>query len=85
MSEEEKLAFLLMVFYLLEQRRQATIQRLISYALALINRHTFEQGWRQEFSDGWADSSDEVAKIWRSGYYKCQKSPKNRLSSSDGG
>ena len=32
MSEEEKLAFLLMVFYLLEQRRQATSQRLILYA-----------------------------------------------------
>ena len=52
MSEEEKLAFLLMVFYLLEQRRQATSQRLILYALALINFRTFEQGWRQEFSNG---------------------------------
>ena len=31
------------------------------------------QGWRQEFSDGGADSSDEEAKIWFSGYYKCQK------------
>ena len=25
------------------------------------------QGWRQEFSDGRADSSDEGAKIWFSG------------------
>ena len=32
-----------------------------------------------------ADSSDEEAKIWFSGYYKCQKSPKNRYSPSDGG
>ena len=32
-----------------------------------------------------ADSSDEGAKIWYSGYNKCQKSPKNRFSSSDGG
>ena len=31
------------------------------------------------------DSSDEGAKIWFSGYYKCQKSPKNRVSPSDGG
>ena len=43
------------------------------------------QGWRQEFSDGGADSSDEWTKIWFSGYYKCQKSPKNRFSPSDGG
>ena len=46
---------------------------------------TFDQEWRQEFSDGGADSSDEGAKIWFSGYYKCQKSPKNRYSPSDGG
>ena len=32
-----------------------------------------------------ADSSDEGAKIWFSGYYKCQKSPKKSLSPSDGG
>ena len=68
MSEEEKPAFLLMVFHLLEQRRQATIQRLISYALALIDFRTFEQGWRQKLSNGGADSSYEGAKIWFSGY-----------------
>ena len=38
------------------------------------------QGWRQEFSDGGADSSDEGGKIWFSGYYKRQKSPKKLLS-----
>ena len=43
------------------------------------------QGWRQEFSDGGADSSDEGAKIWFSGYYKCQNLRKNRFSPSDGG
>ena len=43
------------------------------------------QGWRQECSDGGADSSDEEAKIWLSGYYKRHKSPKNRFSLSDGG
>ena len=32
-----------------------------------------------------ADSSYEGAKIWYLGYYKCQKSPKNRVSPSDGG
>ena len=39
-----------------------------------------------------ADSSDEGAKIWISGYYKCQKSPKKSrftfrrgLACSDGG
>ena len=32
-----------------------------------------------------ADSSDEWAKIWFSRYYKCQKSPKNCFSPSDGG
>ena len=31
-----------------------------------------------------ADSSDEGANIWVSGHYKYQKSPKNRLSPSDG-
>ena len=31
-----------------------------------------------------AGSSDEGAKIWFSGQYKYQKSPKNRLSPSDG-
>ena len=38
------------------------------------------QGWRQEISDGGADSSDEGANIWFSGYYKRQKSPKKLLS-----
>ena len=37
------------------------------------------QGWRQKFSGGGTDSSDEGAKIWYSGYYKCQKSPKKSL------
>ena len=37
------------------------------------------QGWRQELSDGGADSYYEGAKIWLSGYYKCQKSPKKLL------
>ena len=37
------------------------------------------QGWHQEFSNGRADSSDKGAKIWLSGYYKCQKSPKKLL------
>ena len=32
-----------------------------------------------------AGSSEEGAKIWSSGYYKCLKSPKNRVSPSDGG
>ena len=32
-----------------------------------------------------ADSSDAEAKIWFSGYYKCQKSKKNCFSPSDGG
>ena len=32
-----------------------------------------------------ADSSDEGAKIWFSGYHKYQKSPKNCFSPSDGG
>ena len=43
------------------------------------------QGWRKDFSDGGADSSDEGAKIWFSGYNKCQKSPKNHVSPSEGG
>lgn len=42
MSEEEKLAFLLMLFYLLEQRRQASIRRIMSYGLALINFRNLE-------------------------------------------
>ena len=37
----------------------------------------FGQGWRQEFPDWGADSSDEGAKILLSGYFKCQKSPTN--------
>ena len=40
------------------------------------SRLSYNQRWRQEFSDGGADSSDEEAKIWFSGHYKCQKSPK---------
>ena len=32
-----------------------------------------------------AESSDEGAKISFLGYYKCQKSPNNRVSPSDGG
>ena len=32
-----------------------------------------------------ADFSNEGAKIRFSGYHECQKSPKSRLSSSDGG
>ena len=32
-----------------------------------------------------ADSFGERAKIWCAGYYKCQKSPKNRFPPSDGG
>ena len=43
------------------------------------------QGWCQEFFRRGADSSDEGAKIWFLGYYKCQKSPKKRFSPSDGG
>ena len=41
--------------------------------------HCQNQGWHQEFSDGRADSSDEGATIWFSGYYKCQKSPEKSL------
>ena len=37
--------------------------------------HSTVQGWRQEFSDRGADSSNEVAKVRLSGYCKCQKSP----------
>ena len=36
-------------------------------------------GVRQEFSERGADSSNEGAKIWLSGYYKGQKSPKKSL------
>ena len=32
-----------------------------------------------------ADFSNEGAKIWLSGYYKCQKSPTHSRSPSDGG
>ena len=42
------------------------------------------RGGARNFPTG-ADSSDEWAKIWFSGYYKCQKSPKNRVSPSDEG
>ena len=38
--------------------------------------YSMYQGWRQEFSDEVADSSDERAKIWFSGYHKCQKTQK---------
>ena len=40
---------------------------------------TLWQGWCQEFSDGRAESSDEGANIWFSGYYECQESPKKSL------
>ena len=36
------------------------------------------RGGARIFRQG-ADSSDEGAKIWFSGYYKCQKSPKKSL------
>ena len=32
-----------------------------------------------------ADSSDEGVTLWFLGYYKCQKTPKNLVSPSDGG
>ena len=41
-------------------------------------------GGARNFPTG-AASSDDGAKIWFSGYYKCQKSPKSRFSPSDGG
>ena len=41
--------------------------------------YSMYQGWRQEFSDDVADSSDERAKIWFSGYHKCQKTQKKSL------
>ena len=34
------------------------------------------RGGARNFPTGWADSSDEGAKIWFLGYYKCPKSPK---------
>ena len=37
---------------------------------------TLRQGWCQEFSFGMAESSDEEANIWFSGYYECQVSRK---------
>ena len=37
--------------------------------------NSHHQGWRQEFSDRGADSTDEGANIRLSGYCKCQKSP----------
>ena len=41
------------------------------------------RGCARNFPTG-ADSSDEGAKIWFSWYYKCQKSPKNCVSPSNG-
>ena len=41
-------------------------------------------GGARNFPTG-AESSDEGAKIWFSGYYEYQKSPKKSLSPSDGG
>ena len=37
------------------------------------------RGGARNFPMEGADSSEEGAKIWFSGYYKCQKSPKNSL------
>ena len=39
------------------------------------------QGWCLEFSDGGlaVDSSDDRAKIWFSGCYKCQEYPRKSL------
>ena len=37
------------------------------------------RGGARNFPTGVADSSDEGAKIWFSGYFKCQKSPKKSL------
>ena len=74
-----------MAFYLLEQRRHATIQRLISYALALINFRTFEQGWCQEFSDGGLTLPMRGLKYGFQGTINAKNIRKNRFSSSEGG
>ena len=42
-----------------------------------------KQGQRQEFPNGEAESPNQGAIIRLSGYYECQKSPKNRFSLSD--
>ena len=50
--------------------------------LKVLDSHTYPpaptafRGSTSNFPTG-ADSSDEGAKIWFSGYYKCHKSPKN--------
>ena len=43
------------------------------------------QGWRQDFSDGGADSSDKEAKIWFQSTINAKNLRKNRYSPSDGG
>ena len=48
----------------------------IGFFFQCLQSGVFHSGWRQEFSDGGADSSDEGAKIRFLGYYKCQKAPK---------
>ena len=45
----------------------------------------FVQGWRKEFSDGGADSSDEGAKICFQGTINAINLRKNRFSPSDEG
>ena len=47
------------------------------------NLKAVNQGWHQECSNGGADSFDEGAKIQFSEHYKCQQSPKHRLSPSN--
>ena len=42
-----------------------------------------KQGWHLEFSNRGAESSNEGAKIWFSGYYKCQNLQKHCFSPSD--
>ena len=52
--------------------------------LLVLLRRRRSRGGARNFPTG-ADSSNDGAQIWFSGYYKCQKSPKNCFSSSDGG
>ena len=58
---------------------QFSAQELLTFARTPEGQKSCLQGWRQEFSDGGTESSDEGVKIRFSGYYKCQKSPKNSL------
>ena len=46
------------------------------------SKRDHSRGGARNFPTG-GDSFDEGAKIWFSGYYKCQKSPKKLLSPSD--